>query len=134
MLEISVTQGQGKVSVTIMHLKGDFDTVGCETFDDRAQAIVTAGAQHVLVDLSAVSFMSSAGMRSLHRLFYQLHPEGSEEHKRILEEGIRKGAYKAPYMKLLNPAPRVLELLKLTGVDMYMDILSGKVDKAVTAF
>jgi anti-anti-sigma factor len=134
MLEISATQAQGREPVTVMHLKGDFDAVGCEVFDACAQEIIAAGATNVLIDLTDVSFMSSAGMRAINRLFYQLHPEGSQEHKRIMNEGIRKGTYKAPHLKLLNPAERVLDLLKLTGVDMYMDILNGKVEKAVKAF
>ena len=134
MMEISITQAQGQAQVTVMHLKGDLDIVGCEVFDARSQEIFTAGATNVLIDLTDVPFMSSAGMRAIHRLFYQLHPEGSPEHKRIISEGIRKGTYKAPHMKLLNPTTRVLELLKMTGVDMYIDILTGKVEKAVKAF
>ena len=134
MLDISVTQAQGRVPVTVMHLKGDFDTVGCEVFDARSQEVIAAGATDVLLDLTAVPFMSSAGLRAMHRLFYQLHPEGSEEHKRILNEGVRQGIYKAPHMKLLNPAPRVLEMLKLVGVDMYMDILTGNEAKALKSF
>ena len=134
MLEITVTQAQGRVPVTVMHLKGDFDTNGAEVFDARAQEVTAAGAANVLVDLTAVPFMSSAGMRSIHRLFYQLHPEGSEEHKRIMNEGVRMGTYKAPHVKLFNPAKRVLELLQLTSADMYIDILTGKEAQAIAAF
>ena len=126
MLEISVTQVQSRVPVTVMHLKGDFDSAGCDVFDSRSQEIVAAGAKDVLVDLTHVPFVSSAGIRSLHRLFYQLHPEGSEEYKRIIDEGIRKGTYKAPHMKLFNPSPRVFNLLEMMSMDMYIDILTGK--------
>jgi anti-anti-sigma regulatory factor len=126
MLEISLTQVQSRVPVTVMHLKGDLDTTGCEVFDARAQEVVAAGAKDVLIDLTHVPFVSSAGIRSIHRLFYQLHPEGSAEHKRIMDEGIRQGTYKAPHMKLFNPSPRVFNLLEMMSMDMYIDILTGK--------
>ena len=126
MLEISVTQEQGHVPVTVMHLKGDLDSAGSEVFDARSQEIVAAGARNVLINLTHVPFVSSAGIRSIHRLFYQLHPEGSDEHKRIMDEGIRKGTYKAPHLKLFNPSPRVFNLLEMMSMDMYIDILTGK--------
>lgn len=126
MLEITVRQLQGRVPVTVMRLKGDLDSAGTEVFDARSQEIITAGAKDVLVDLTHVPFMSSAGIRSMHRLFNQLHPEGSEEYKRIMDEGVRKGTYKAPHMKLFNPSKRVLNLFEMMSMDMYMDILTGK--------
>lgn len=126
MLEISVEQIQGRVPVTVMHLKGDLDSAGSEAFDARSQEIMAAGTTDVLVDLTHVPFMSSAGIRSLHRLFNQLHPEGSDEYKRIMDEGVRQGTYKAPHMKLFNPVPRVFNLFEMMSIDMYIDILTGK--------
>jgi hypothetical protein len=117
-----------------MMLKGDFDSAGADVFDVRTRELVDADARDVLIEMSQVDFMSSAGLRSIHNLFYKLHPEGSEEHKRILKEGVRKGTYKAPHLKLLNPQKRVLESLKAVGVDMYMSILSGDELKAVETF
>ena len=134
MLEISLKQAQGRVPVTVMHLKGTFDTPGAEIFDASAAQVIAGGAKNVLVDLGKVDFMSSVGIRAIHRLFYQLHPEGTEEYQRIMNEGVRQGIYKAPHMKLLSPTARVLEILKMVGVDLYMEILTGDVDKAVKSF
>jgi len=87
-----------------------------------------------LLDLTDLQFISSAGLRSLHTLFYDLHPEGSEEFQRILNEGVREGTYKAPHLKLLNPGSRVREFLEMSGVEMYMTILSGDVMEALNDF
>ena len=134
MFDVSLSQAQGRVPVTIMSLKGSFDSAGADTFDARTREIVDSGARDVLIDMGQVSYMSSVGLRSIHTLFYHLHPEGSEEYRLILEEGVRKGTYKAPHLKLLNPQKRVLESLKAVGVDMYMSILTGDELKAVNTF
>jgi len=134
LFEVTISQAQGRVPVSILRLEGRFDTGGSELFDRRAKEVIEAGASDVLVDMSRVEFMSSAGLRCIHNLFYQLHPEGSEEHKRILDEGIRMGTYKAAHMKLLNPNKRVQETIRMVGIDMYMDILSGDSESAVNTF
>ena len=134
MFDVSIAQAEGDVPVTILYLKGKFDTTGADVFDARSQEILAAGAKDVLIEMSKVAFMSSAGLRSIHNLFYELHPEGTQEHERILEEGVRKGAYKAPHLKLLNPPKRVLESLKAVGVDMYMSILTGDELQAIGTF
>jgi len=134
LFNVTISQAHGRVPVSILHLQGKFDTNSSDLFDRRAKEVVEAGARNVLIDMSQVDYMSSAGLRSIHNLFYQLHPEGSDEYKRIVDEGIPKGTYKAPHMKLLNPNKRVLESLRMVGVDMYMDILSGDVKGAVGTF
>jgi len=134
MLEILTTKAEGSVPVTIMHLHGDLDTVGADVFDSSAQEVIAGGAEDVLVDLSGVTFISSAGIRSLHRLFYKLHPEDSAEYKRILNEGIRQGVYKASHMKLRAPVSHVTDPLKIMGVDLYMEILNTSEKEAVSTF
>jgi anti-anti-sigma regulatory factor len=135
MLEISISQAVGGPKpVTIMYLKGNIDAATVELFDMKAREIIESGAQDVLLDLSDVQFVSSAGLRSLHKLFYDLHPEDSVEFHRIINEGVRKGTYKAPHMKLLNPSSRVMEFFEMSGVEMYITILRGDVLEALDDF
>jgi len=134
LFQVTISQAQGRVPVSILQLAGKFDTNAADEFDRQAREVVEAGAKDVLVDMSQVEYMSSAGLRCIHNLFYQLHPQGSEEYNRIVNEGIPQGTYKAPHMKLLNPNKRVKESLRMVGIDMYMDILSGDAKGAVGAF
>jgi anti-anti-sigma factor len=134
MLEVTTTNAQGRIPVTILHFKGDLDSVGSEIFENSYSAAYEAGARAFLLDLSKLNFVSSVGIRAFHRLFYKLHPEGSEEYKRILDEGVGKGTYKAPYMKLLNPSKRVQDVINMVGMDMYIDVLSSGIDAAVQKF
>ena len=134
MFEISLSQVKGRKPVTVMALRGDLDAYGADLFDSQAREVVAAGAKDVLLEMSEVPFMSSAGIRSIHNLFYQLHPKESEEYKRILNEGVRQGTYKAPHMKLLNPRSNVRRALEMTGLDLYMAILNGDQMEAVNTF
>ena len=64
-MEIIISQAQGRVPVTIMHLKGDFDYLRVDDFDAEARKVVENGARDILIDLSGVAFMSSVGQEAL---------------------------------------------------------------------
>lgn len=134
MFKISLSQEQGRIPVTIMTLKGDLDAYGADLFDAQTRDVIAGGAKDVLLELSEVPFMSSAGIRCIHNLFYQLHPKESEEYQRILNEGVRQGIYKAPHLKLLNPSSDVRRALEMTGLGLYMAILNGDQTEAVYTF
>ncbi len=131
-MEITISQVQGRVPITIMRLKGDFDFMSVDDFDREANNAVENGGKNFLIDMSGVPFMSSVGIRSIHHLYDLLHPAAAEETKAI-HRGVLDGTYKAPHLKLLNPPKRVLESLKLTSLDMYIDILDSE-PEAIAAF
>ena len=131
-MEIIITQAQGRVPVTIMHLKGDFDYLSVDDFDAQARKAVENGASNVLIDLSGVRFMSSVGIRAIHTLYDLVHNAEPGE-KRTVYQGVRDGTYKAPHLKLLNPTKKVLESLKLISLDMYIDIFKDE-REALAAF
>jgi anti-anti-sigma regulatory factor len=132
-MEIISTVANGKVPVTILRLQGNFDAASAEDFDAAAHKALQAGAKDILVDMSGVPFMSSAGMRSLHSLYNTLHPPASEDEKKQIFAGISAGTYKAPHLKLLNPNARVTEALKLAGMDMYIPSFTSE-QAALAAF
>ncbi len=132
-MEITITQKQARVPVTVIHLKGDFDSYSAGNFDEEVLNAVQSGTMDLLLDLSKVPFMSSAGIRSLTTLYNLLNPVKSDEEKHEISQGIRTGTYKAPHLKLLNPSDRVLQVMKMSGLDMYLDIFT-KENKALAAF
>ena len=105
-----------------MRLSGDFDTNSYKAFDDTAQDEIDNGSLNFLVDFTDVPFMSSAGIRSLNALYKQLHTGLSEDEKAAARKGIREGDYAAPHLKLLNPSDKVCDVLKMTGLEMYLGI------------
>jgi anti-anti-sigma factor len=128
---MTVSQEQGKVPVTVLRVTGDLNASTYEQFQSEAKKAIDAGAHNLLVDLSGVHYMSSAGMRALNQIFKWLTTSAIENE--AIKQGIVSGKVKSPHLKLLSPTPRVLDALKLAGFDMFLEIHHNLKD-AVTSF
>lgn len=78
-LKITVSQEQGQVPVTVFYLVGDIDGSSYEELQTQAKSAYEAGTQYLLLDLTKVKYMSSAGLRALHNIFDLLNAKASEE-------------------------------------------------------
>ncbi len=119
-MDISISQAQGRLPVTVLTLKGDLDASTSADFQARAKQSIDAGARNVLIDLSGVPYMSSAGMRALNQIFNWL--SGSPAENEAIKKAVATGKVKSPHLKLLNPTPHVLQVLKMAGFDMFLEI------------
>jgi anti-anti-sigma factor len=132
-MEITTVQVQGRVPVTVMRLSGTFDASTADAFDAEAKKQIENGAKDILIDLSGVAYMSSAGMRSLHKVYTALHASDAESDRKSVYEGISAGTYASSHLKLLKVTPRVMEVLKVTGIDMYVSVLNDEA-QAIASF
>lgn len=130
-MELGVSQQQGRVPVTVLHVKGNIDSNSYNLFQSYAEKLIEEGTQNLLIDLSAVPYMSSAGLRALNQIYNKLRT-GTEDAGAV-SKGVTAGTYKSPHLKLLSPGARVLETLKMSGFDMFLDIEPNLQD-AVAAF
>ncbi len=130
-METTVLQEQARVPVTIVQVAGDLNAATSDQFQSQVKKAIDAGAQNLVVDLSGVKFMSSAGMRALNQIFNWLTTSSSESE--AIKKGIASGKIKSPHLKLLNPNPRVLEVLKMAGFDMFLEIHHDR-KKAIASF
>lgn len=132
-MEINVTQEKGRVPVTVFHLVGDLDSSTYELLEARAQQEISEGTTHMLLDMSRVPYMSSAGIRAIHRIFTWLRnlPEGEDE--AALKTVLRDGVYKSRRLKLLKPSAQVQKTLATAGMDMYLEAHSD-LEKALASF
>jgi anti-anti-sigma factor len=121
-MEIMVSQEQGRVPVTVFHIKGDIDANTYEQLESRAERAITAGTKDMLLDLTDVAYVSSAGVRAMNRIFNMLHTDITAGGRAALSKGLRDGTFKSPHLKVLNPSPAVSEVLSATGMDMFLDI------------
>ena len=121
-LNITVSQEQGQVPVTVFHLVGDIDGSSYEELQTQANLAYEAGTHYLLLDLTKVKYMSSAGLRALHNIFDLLNAGASEETQKKMKRGILDGSYKSPYLKLLNPSRDVKRTLSTSGFDMFLEI------------
>lgn len=134
-MDIQVFTENGRVPVTVMHVDGNIDAQTYEQFESRAQELIGQGAQHLLIDLSHSPFVSSAGLRALHKLFNQLR--ASDPDNQLSEEAVRRGisagTYKSPHIKLLNLSKETRTAFELSGFDMFIETFDNKED-AVNSF
>lgn len=132
-LQITVSAQQGRVPITIFHLNGDIDANSFELVEAQARQVYEAGARNLLLDLTKVGYISSAGLSMLHTIFTMLRSNSQEESDATIKKGLRDGTFKSPHLKLLNPSPRVLETLSLMGFDMFLEIHSN-LNEAIASF
>ena len=67
-MEIAVSHEQARVPVTVFHVKGNITGNTYQQFEDTVRDAIKGGAQYVLLDLTDVGYISSAGLRSLQYL------------------------------------------------------------------
>ncbi len=120
---------QAKVPVTIFHIQGDIDTNTFQLLQDQVKEANQSGTNYLLLDLSGVNFISSAGFRALHAAYIMLR-EASPD---AVGKGIMDGTYKSRHLKLLHPAPNVQMSLKTAGFDMYIESFDD-LKKALESF
>jgi len=124
-LEITTTQAQGKVPVTIFRVSGDLDGSTYRDLIAKGEEVVQAGTRALLIDLSSTLFISSAGMVALHVLAKMMNGsqtadfESGWEAFRDIARQRSLGRQKA--VKLLGLQPKVREVLEMTGFLEFFD-------------
>ncbi len=121
-MDISVTHKQEPVPVTVLHVAGKADSASAEELQKKAMEVINDGARYLIFDLSKVPYMSSAGLRVLQEVFNKLRSLSSEGNDKNTYRQIAEGTYQFPHLKIVNPTPEVLEVLKMSGFDMLVSI------------
>lgn len=119
-MEITITHEKARVPVIVFHLDGELTSE--ETLSTKVREAHQAGTRNILIDLSKVPYISSAGLRALHAAFSLLRTESPEESDAAMRKGITAGTFTSPHLKLLNPNKHALEVLKTAGYDMFLEI------------
>jgi anti-anti-sigma factor len=128
-LSITTSQVQGEVSVTILHLNGHLHGSTERQLVDRARQAYEDGSKHLLLDLSGLEVLSSAGLRAIHNIFNLLTPPADVE---IIHQH-REEPYKSPYVKLLCPSPDIYYILNITGFLQNL-LIYNNMEDAVNSF
>jgi anti-anti-sigma factor len=121
-LQISVSQMQGRVPVTVFHIKGAIDASTQQDLQAKAKEAFESGTRDLVLDLSDVSYMASAGFRAIHSIYGMLHADEP-----------KNAPHKPLHLKLLNPSPEVSRIIKTLGFDIYVSTATD-LKEAVAAF
>jgi anti-anti-sigma regulatory factor len=135
-MEITITQDQG--SVQIMHLQGKLDGSNYQSLIEAARKLFDAGARNVILDLSQLTYISSAGISALHRvalLFRGQNKAAQEEEGWASYHAIAndRGEGVQKHVKLLSPPENIHHSLEIVGFDTFFEIYNN-LDTAVASF
>ena len=126
MSELTITTSQilGDVSVTVFHLEGHLHGPTEQELLDRARQAFEDGAKHLLLDMSELEVLSSAGLRAIINIFKLFTPQSDVEVMR--EHGDEP--YKSPYFKIVCAKPEIYYILNITGFLQNILIFNDLVD------
>ena len=128
-LTITTSKMQGDVSVTVLHLNGHLHGATEQQLLDHARQAREDGAAHLLLDLSELEVLSSAGLRAIQQIFKLFTPQPDMETIRRHESE----PYKSPYFKLVCPNPQIYYILNITGF-LQNILIYNNMDEAVKSF
>lgn len=132
-MEFKVSTEKGVRPITVIQVEGNIDSASYQDFQSKAEALVTEGARDILIDLTNVHFVSSAGIRAIHSLFNKLRTYSPDISDEEMRKGINAGTYKSPHLKLLNPSKETATTFEMTGLDMYINIYTDR-KKALASY
>ena len=118
-LKNSAEQVLGEVPITIFHLSGRLDILGEENFVKWASNAYQAGARYLLLDMSEVTMLTSAGMRAIQKVYRMFTTEDS--------------TLDTSQLKMAAAPPPVYEPLKMTGFLKTIPVFET-VQSAIAAF
>jgi anti-anti-sigma factor len=124
---------QDKLHITIIKLIGEMDGSNSRDVVAKVEEVCAAGARSLIIDLSEMSFMSSAGLATLHHIAVLMRnnqPPGAADRLSSLydmqEEKASSTAAPEKYVKLLNPQPRVKRSLEQIGYNRIFEIFTER--------
>jgi anti-anti-sigma factor len=100
-LRISSEQMQVDVPVTVLHLRGWLDAQSEGQLLEAARNSYDGGARYLLINMSELDTLTSAGMRALQKCFQIFTPKEDQ--------------FKVAHLKLCNAPPQIYNVLGITG-------------------
>jgi anti-anti-sigma factor len=90
-------------SLLVIAVSGRLDTVSAPRFDERVAPVLAEARKHILLDMSGVSYISSAGLRSVLHLV-----------KHTTDNGGRVGLFSVP--------AQIMDVLEISGFPQRLDV------------
>ena len=134
---ITFSKQEARVPVTVLHLHGDLDASNYTDVIKKAQEAYEGGARDLLVDLSKVPYMSSAGLMSMHTVALVF----SGEQIKVSDSGRpsfraldpQRDQAASAHVKLFNPQPQVMQVLETVGLMQFFQVFTD-LEEAVNSF
>jgi anti-anti-sigma regulatory factor len=138
-MNISIEQSAANSYLAIMKLQGELDGSSYMSLIQQAQQLYAAGTRQLLLDLSELKFMSSAGLVGLHTVVMVMRgqqPPDMEDGWGVMHGISREITSTVQFdanCKLLQPQPHVQKTLDVTGFSQILEVFTDR-DTAVNSF
>ena len=100
-LKITTEQRQAAVPVTVFYIRGWLDGQSEEQFLEVARTAYEGGARYMLIDMTDLDTITSAGIRAIQKLYQMYTP--------------KEDRFKVAHLKLCNAPPQIYNVLGITG-------------------
>ena len=136
-MEITVSQEKGRVAVALIKAAGQLDGQTYQNLIAKAREVSESGTHDFLLDLSDLTYISSAGLVALHTIALMTRGESAPDPEhgwstlKSMDKTRDGGMQK--HIKLLNPRPEVANVLEMVGFSEFFEVFSDK-QKAVASF
>lgn len=100
-LKITTELKQARVPVTIFYVGGWLDGQSEAQFLEAARQAHDGGARYLLIDMSDLDTLTSAGMRAIQKVYQIFTPN--------------EDRFKVAHLKLCNAPPQIYNVLGITG-------------------
>lgn len=136
-MNISVSQAQGSVPVTIIKLDGELDGQTYQSLIEKAREVYEGGTRDFLIDLRDLTYVSSAGLVALHTVALlargEALPDTDAGWSTIRSVGGASSGGLQEHVKLANPREEVMSVLDMVGFSAAFEIFND-LDEAVNSF
>lgn len=133
-MEITVTIHPAEHPIAIMQLKGEISAASYMEVVNKAQELYNNPARYLIIDLSGVTSVSSAGLVGLHKiaLVYSGDPHMQVD-KDESRPDFTHNSNARKFVKLLSPQPEVDEALRTAGLKLFFKVYTD-LDTALQSF
>ena len=100
-LKITSEQRQAAVPVTVFYIRGWLDGQSEEQLLEVARNAYEDGVRYLLIDMSDLDTITSAGIRAIQKLYQMYTP--------------KEDRFKIAHLKLCNAPPQIYNVLGITG-------------------
>ena len=136
-MNISVSQVQGNVPVTVIKIDGELDGQTYQSLIAKAREVYEGGARDFLIDLTDLTYVSSAGLVALHTVALlsrgEALPDTEAGWSAIRSVGGASSGGLQKHVKLLNPREEVKSVLDMVGFSAAFEIFKD-LDEAAKSF
>lgn len=134
-MELTVSIHQANEPVAVMNINGNVDASNYVEIVNKAQEIYNNLVRNLILDLSEVPFISSAGLVAIHKiaLIYSGGKQEVEQEGKETRPDFTHHANARKRVKLLNPQPGVDKTLETTGLKLFFKVFND-LDTALKSF